>query len=93
MSRFIRHLALLLLCCLLIGPVQGQSGAELDKLRGQLNSLQQPGRFSEALPVVEKLLEAVRATFGENSGEYAATLAQRGAVLQALSSTRTAKNP
>lgn len=84
MSSLARCLTLLILCCLLVNPAQAQSTDELDNLLRQLDLLQQSGHYSEALPLVEKLSEAVRGIFGEKSENYAATLARRALVLQAL---------
>lgn len=84
MSSLARCLTLLILCCLLVSPAQAQSTDELDKLSRKLDLLQQSGHYSEALPLVEKLSEAVRGIFGEKSENYAATLARRALVLQAL---------
>jgi CHAT domain-containing protein/tetratricopeptide (TPR) repeat protein len=84
MSSLVRCLALLFLYCLPICSVQAQCWDEIDELRRQLDPLQQSDQYNEALPLVEKLSEVVRRCSGENSGEYAATLALQGGVLRAL---------
>ena len=82
--RFMWHLVLLFLFCLPVSPVGAQSRDELDNLGRRLDELQKAGQYTEALPLVEQLSEAVQNTFGKNSGEHAAILARRAGLLQAV---------
>src|SRR4051812_31030384 len=78
------YLALLIFGFLPFGCAEAQSKDDLEGLGRRLDQLQQSAQYTEALPVVEQLSEVLRTTFGENSGEYAAILARRAGVLQAL---------
>jgi CHAT domain-containing protein/tetratricopeptide (TPR) repeat protein len=80
LSRYL----LIFVLSLSISSAQAQSPDEMEALRRRIDQLQQSGQYSEALPLVEQLSEAVRTKFGENSGENAAILARHAGLLQAL---------
>jgi CHAT domain-containing protein/tetratricopeptide (TPR) repeat protein len=73
-----------LICVLHVATVQAQTTEEMDALGKRADQLQQSGQYSDALPIIEELSEAVRQNFGDNSGENAAITARRAGLLQAL---------
>ena len=67
---------LVLLWPLLIGGArsahaQAPSDAELNALYARFNTLNQAGKYGEAIPVAERFAEAIRARTGESSADYA----------------------
>src|SRR5262245_49345482 len=61
---------------------QTQSDPELDKLKERILALQDSGKWTETIPLVERYVALIKKRKGENDPEYASMVSYLGKLLQ-----------